>query len=82
MDRLAWRGPGLELEVRALSLAWTPAALLQRRVDIEHLTAGRVLPAQAVGLRTCPPLQPPAGAILLGAAGCDRAGRGSPSAPS
>lgn len=48
VDRLAWRGPGLELEVRALSLAWTPAALLQRRVDIEHLTAGRVLLAQAV----------------------------------
>ena len=48
VDRLAWRGPGLELEVRALSLAWTPSALLQRRVDIEHLTAARVLLAQEV----------------------------------
>ncbi|HRO35799.1 MAG TPA: DUF490 domain-containing protein, partial [Thauera sp.] len=48
VDRLAWRGPGLELEVRALSLAWSPSALLQRRVDVEHLTAARVLLAQAV----------------------------------
>jgi translocation and assembly module TamB len=48
VDRLAWRGPGLELEVRALSLAWSPSALLKRRVDIEHLTAARVLLAQAV----------------------------------
>ena len=48
VDRLAWRGPGLELEVRALALAWSPSALLQRRVDIDHLTAARVLLAQAV----------------------------------
>ena len=48
VDRLAWRGPGLELEVRALSLAWSPSALLQRRVDVEHLSAARVLLAQAV----------------------------------
>ena len=48
VDRLAWRSPALALELRALSLAWAPAALLQRRLQIEHLTADRIVLAQVV----------------------------------
>ena len=47
-DRITWRSPALMLELRALSLAWTPAALLQRRLQIEHLTADRIALAQVV----------------------------------
>ncbi len=62
VDGLAWRSPGLEIELRELSLAWTPSALLQRRLEIEHLTAGRIVLAQAVAEDepAAKPLAPPA----------------------
>ena len=75
-----WRGPGLELEVRALSLAWSPSALLQRQVDVEHLTAGRVLLAR----RWPRTRRPPRPGWRHPRWGCRSRSRcaGSPSAPS
>ncbi|APR03523.1 translocation/assembly module TamB domain-containing protein [Thauera chlorobenzoica] len=47
LDALAYRSPALELELKDVSLAWSPAALLDRRLEIAHLTVGRMDLARA-----------------------------------
>ncbi|MCK2095514.1 translocation/assembly module TamB domain-containing protein [Thauera aromatica] len=62
IDALAYRSPGLEVELKDFSLAWSPAALLERRLDIAHLTVDRVdLARTATAVETeSAPLRPPA----------------------
>lgn len=48
VERLAYRSPDLHVELEALALAWQPAALLGRRLRIDHLTVAHVLLAQKV----------------------------------
>jgi len=40
--RLSWKEPGLEVEVDDLSIAWTPAALFEKRLVIGELAAARL----------------------------------------
>ncbi len=48
IDALAYRTPDLHVDLKTVSLAWQPAALLEGRVHVDHLTVGRVTLAQAV----------------------------------
>ena len=48
IDALAYRTPDLYVDLKAVSLAWQPAALFERRLKIDHLTVARVAIAQAV----------------------------------
>ena len=48
VDALAYRTPDLYVDLKAVSLAWQPAALFDRRLQIDHLTVARVAIAQAV----------------------------------
>ncbi|MCK2126241.1 translocation/assembly module TamB domain-containing protein [Thauera aromatica] len=60
IDTLAYRSPGLQLELKDVSLAWSPAALLERRLEIAHLTVDRVDLARAAAEAESDPLRPPA----------------------
>lgn len=59
VDALAWRTPGLEIELRQLVLAWQPGALLERRVQVDELSAARVTLARATAADE-PVAEPPA----------------------
>ncbi len=48
IEALAYRTPDLYVDLKAVSLAWQPAALFERRLHIDHLTVARVAIAQAV----------------------------------
>ncbi|MDX9886624.1 translocation/assembly module TamB domain-containing protein [Thauera sp.] len=48
IDALAYRTPDLYVDLKAVSLAWQPAALFERRLQIDHLTVARVAIAQTV----------------------------------
>ena len=41
--RLVWEQGGLRIEVHDAALSWTPAALLARTLQIDHLSASRIL---------------------------------------
>ena len=42
LRRLAWDSDGLRVQVRDAELRWTPAELLNRNVQIDRLSAGRI----------------------------------------
>lgn len=71
IDAVAWRSPALELELDRVALAWAPAALLQCRLDIDHLSVERVVLAQAVAEdepAAAPPAAPASLELPLGVA--------------
>ena len=64
IERLAYRTPDLQLELGALALAWQPGALLERRLQIDHLTVARAMLAQTVAEDEPKAAPPPAPASL------------------
>lgn len=64
IDRIAYRTPDLHVSLDALSLAWQPAGLLERRLRVDHLTVARVVLAQAVA-EDEPDAAPPAAPASL-----------------